>query len=63
MLSKKNAVSRRAFIKNSLMGATALAYASVTKMPAAQTKLPLLRHQKLPCQRHSSEHKTHYPSR
>ena len=43
MLSKKNSMPRRAFIKKSLLGATALAYTSVTKLPAAQTKLPALR--------------------
>ena len=43
MLSKKNSMPRRAFIKNSLMGATALSYTSVTKLSAAQTKLSLLR--------------------
>jgi sugar phosphate isomerase/epimerase len=43
MLSKKKTMPRRAFIKNSLMGATALAYTSVTKLSAAQTKPSLLR--------------------
>ena len=43
MLNKKKTMSRRAFIKNSLMGATALAYTSATQLPAAQAKLPLLR--------------------
>ncbi len=43
MLSEKNLMSRRAFIKNSLIGTTALAYTSAAKLPAAQTKLPSLR--------------------
>ena len=43
MLSKKNSMSRRTFIKNSLAGTTTLAYMSATKLPAAQTKLPSLR--------------------
>ncbi len=43
MLSKKNLISRRSFIKNSLVGASTLVYTSATKLPAAQTKLPPLR--------------------
>lgn len=43
MLSKKDLMSRRAFIKNSLTSTIALAYTSATKLSAAQTKLPLLR--------------------
>ena len=43
MLSEKKSMSRRAFIKNSLMSTTALACMSATKLQAAQTKLPFLR--------------------
>jgi len=43
MLSKKNSMSRRAFMKNSLISTTALAYTSTTKLPAAQTKSPSFR--------------------
>ena len=43
MLNKKKSMSRRSFIKNSLIGAAALASTSAIKSPAAQTKLPSLR--------------------
>jgi len=43
MLNKKNSMSRRSFIKNSLIGAAALSSTSAIKPPAAQTKLPSLR--------------------
>ena len=43
MLNKKDMMSRRNFIKNSLIGTAALASASVIKSPAAQAEAPLLR--------------------
>jgi len=43
MMNKKNPISRRDFIRNSVIGAAALASASAIKLPAAQTKVPLLR--------------------
>ena len=43
MLSNINLISRRSFIKKSLVGTSAFAYRSATKLSAAQTKLPLLR--------------------
>jgi len=43
MPNKKDSMSRRSFIENSLIGATALASTSAIKLPAAQTKLPSLR--------------------
>lgn len=43
MPNEKNSMSRRTFIKNSLIGTTALAYTSAAKLPAAPTKLPSLR--------------------
>jgi len=43
MLSEKNSMSRRTFIKNSLVGTTALAYMSATKLQAVQTQLSSLR--------------------
>ncbi len=43
MMNKKNPISRRDFIRNSVIGAAALASASAIKLPAARTKVPLLR--------------------
>jgi len=43
MLSNKIPMSRRAFIRNSLVSTTAFAYMSTTQLQAAQSKLPLLR--------------------
>jgi sugar phosphate isomerase/epimerase len=43
MQSKKIPMSRRDFIRNSLVSTTAFAYMSTTKLQAAQTKIPLLR--------------------
>jgi len=43
MLSKKISMSRRAFIRNSLISTTAFAYMSTTKLQAAQAKLQSLR--------------------
>ena len=43
MLSKKISMSRRAFIKNSLVSTTAFAYMSTTKLQAVQANRPLLR--------------------
>ena len=43
MMNKKNPISRRGFIRNSVIGAAALASASAIKLPAAQTRVPLLR--------------------
>ncbi len=43
MPSKKIPMSRRAFIRNSLVSTTAFAYISTTKLHAAQSKPPLLR--------------------
>ncbi len=43
MMNKKNPISRRDFIRNSVIGAAALASASAIKLPAARTRVPLLR--------------------
>lgn len=43
MLSKNISMSRRTFIRNSLISTTAFAYISTTKLQAAQAQIPLLR--------------------
>ena len=43
MLSEKIPMTRRAFIRNSLISTTSLAYMAATKLQAEQTKLPSLR--------------------
>ncbi|MDT8303258.1 MAG: TIM barrel protein [Sedimentisphaerales bacterium] len=43
MLSKNIPMSRRAFIRNSLISTTAFAYISTTKLQAAQAQIPVLR--------------------
>lgn len=43
MMNKKNPISRRDFIRNSVIGAAALASASAIKLPAAQAGVPPLR--------------------